>query len=112
MSNVRSLPPCIPSGGQASNFPFRKGHCERPSRIMAVERKEQFWTGLGPWPCTTALQDLLAYLLDTLTPSSPHSLTSAFLPNTALNLAGYGPWSANSMRGRLRHYTKNPTNES
>lgn len=112
MSNVRSLPPCIPSGGQASNFPFRKGHCERPSRIMAGERKEQLRTGLGPWPCTRALQDLLAYLLHALTPPSPHSLTSAFLPNTALCLAGCGPWSANSMRGRHRHYTKNPTNGS
>lgn len=63
MSNVRSLPPCIPSGGQASNFPFRKGHCERPSQIMAGERKEELQTGLGPWPCTTTLQDLPAYLL-------------------------------------------------
>lgn len=78
MSNVRSLPPCIPSGGQASNFPFRKGHCERPSRIMAGERKEQLRTGLGPWPCTRALQDLLAYLLPH---SHLHPLTHSPVPS-------------------------------
>lgn len=79
MSNVRSLPPCIPSGGQASNFPFRKGHCERPSRTVTEERKEELQTGLGPWPWSTALQDPLALPPDvhTLTPPATHLLTSA-----------------------------------
>lgn len=91
MSNVRSLPPCVPPGGQASDFPFRKGHHERPSRLMAGERKEELLTGLGPWPCTTALQDLLAHLLMcTHSPPSIHSFTHQHPPQHCLVLSPPG----------------------
>lgn len=37
VSNVRSPPPCIPSGGQASHFPFRKGQSKRPGKAHQGE---------------------------------------------------------------------------
>lgn len=87
MSNVRSLPPCVPPGGQASDFPFRKGHRESPSRLTARERKEELQTGLGPRPYTTA-SGLACSPPDvhTLTFIHPltHSLTHQCLPKTAL----------------------------
>lgn len=43
VSNVRSPPPCIPSGGQASHFPFRKGQSKRPGEAHQGEME-----GMGP----------------------------------------------------------------
>lgn len=116
MSNVRSLPPCVPPGGQASDFPFRKGHRERPSRLMAGERKEEPYVvragtlALHHCPSGPASSPPDVYSLN-LHPST-HSLTSA-PPNTALcSVLGYDPWGTNSMRRRHGYYTKNPTNGS
>lgn len=81
--------------GRPQIFPFRKGHRERPSQIMAGERKEELQTGLGPWPCTTTLQDPLAYLQMCTHPHLhplTHSLTHQHFPNRCLVL-GPGLWS-------------------
>lgn len=43
VSNFRSPPPCIPSGGQASHFPFRKGQSKRPGKALQGEME-----GAGP----------------------------------------------------------------
>ena len=40
VSNVRSPPPRIPSGGQASHFPFRKAQSKRPVEHIGGEIKE------------------------------------------------------------------------
>lgn len=80
MSNVRSLPPYVPFGGQASNFPFRKGHSERPGRILTGEWK----AGAADRVETLTLQDCPSGVLlaspgcaCTLTSPFTHSLTSA-----------------------------------
>lgn len=43
VSNVRSPPPGVPSGGQASHFPFRKGQSKRPGEAHQGETE-----GVGP----------------------------------------------------------------
>lgn len=37
VSNVRSPPPCVPSEGRASHFPFRKGQSKRPGEAHQEE---------------------------------------------------------------------------
>lgn len=55
VSNVRSPPPRIPSGGQASHFPFRKGQNKRP--VEHIKGKSRSGPSPGsascssrPWP--------------------------------------------------------------
>lgn len=45
VSNVRSPPPGIPLGGQASHFPFRKGQSMRPGKLRGTGRS-RFQPGL------------------------------------------------------------------
>ena len=59
VSNVRSPPPRIPSGGQASHFPFRKGQSKRPVKHIKEKSRSRPWPGPAlcspdclarPWP--------------------------------------------------------------
>lgn len=47
VSNVRSPPPRIPSGGQASHFPLRKGQSKRPDEAHQGEMEEGEGPGLA-----------------------------------------------------------------
>lgn len=50
VSNVRSPPPRIPSGGRASHFPFRKGQNKRP--VKHIEGKSRSGPSPGPASCS------------------------------------------------------------
>lgn len=116
VSNVRSPPPRIPSGGQASHFPFRKGQNKRPVEHIKGKSRSGPSAGsasssprAGPSPagkvqdtCWLTAQALFYSLIHS-TDTSPHLLCAR------LCAGRWGPsFQGAVLSWRGGHHTDNP----